>query len=99
MKEIFDQVYDMMTGQAPATPLLAPANEFEGGDCEALYAQAYAARVRLSQRLDGDESDESGENKDVLELVETYERMQRILCERAFAYGAQLARQDAGEAV
>jgi len=86
----FEHVYNMLMGyMIEQDPTIA--NEFEGGDCEALYGLAYDARVRLSQILDGNSE---GENEDVMEIVNAYEKMQKILCEKCYHYGYFDAKKD-----
>ena len=83
MNEHFQTIYEQMTGVADHG-YGAIDDEFENGPCGALYEKAFAARVRLSRLLDGNDS---GENADALCIADAHEQMQRILCEKAYEYG------------
>ena len=72
----FDYIFDMMRGlfdeQDPDIK-----NLFEG-ECEEIYQKIFDARCRISP---------NGESKDLLEIVEGYEKLIRIFSEYAYLLG------------
>jgi len=92
-EQTFALIYDLMTGQAEADAVESDLthmikNEFEEGEeCAKLYHRSYRVRVKLSGQLD---RNAEGENPDVMEIVDCYEEMQRILCRQAFLYGCRI---------
>jgi len=91
-ENFFQRLYNVMTGIIlPAEDdglILHVSDEFApGGLCADLYEQAYEKRLRISGAL----GDGSGENRDLLALIEAYEKMQYALCSRAFEYGIMAA--------
>ena len=84
----FEKFYDIMIGQAKPEEGY-PVEDCFVGDCEKLYGQVSDARRYISAKLQGDLK---GESPQVLSIINAYEAIQRILCERAFDYGARYGR-------
>lgn len=81
----FDSVYDHMNGIYAEQDTKIENMFKEGSNCDQLYQKVFDARLRLSG------GDLDAENPDVICIMEAYERMQRILCEKAFEYGKKFA--------
>ena len=77
----FAHIYDAMMGYTQKPTI---KNEFEAGECGKLYDKSFEIRVSISKQLDGNPN---GENKEVIELIELYEKMQKILCKKCYQYG------------
>lgn len=84
----FEKFYDVMIGQAEPEEGY-PVEDCYAGGCEKLYGQVSDARRYISAKLQGDLK---GESPQVLSIINAYEAIQRILCERAFDYGARYGR-------
>lgn len=84
----FERFYETMTGQIEPGEGYPVVNCF-AGDCERLYGRITNARRRICAALDGNLT---GENPQVLAMMDAYEAMQRIFCECAFAYGMRYGR-------
>ena len=76
----FEHLYNSLMGyiENPDIP-----SEFEGA-CGLLYEESYTLRLSLCEKLDGNLE---GESKEILQLIELYEEMQRLLCEKCYEYG------------
>lgn len=76
--------YDLDTFSAKEGMLVK--NEFEdGSDCQKLLEEIYVARLRLLERLNTEE------DKDILEIVEGYEKLCRFLAYKMYEYGTLFA--------
>ena len=85
--QLFQQIYDAMTGeQSGFLPRLEkiPDEMNPQSPCGMLSEQAFQARLQMNIALSGDPDQDSPE---MLRLVSCYEKMERYLCEKAFAYG------------
>lgn len=84
----FERIYDLMCGFVDSDEAEDVLSEFDG-ECGKLYEQAYRARLVISRIVD---ENNCGENQEVLAIVNAYERMQKILCRKAFEYGVREGR-------
>jgi hypothetical protein len=84
----FERFYGTMTGQIEPEEGY-PVEDCYAGACEELYSQVSDARRYISAKLQGNLN---GESPQVLSIINAYEAMQRIFCERAFEYGARYGR-------
>ncbi|MCD8367950.1 MAG: hypothetical protein LUC48_08030 [Clostridiales bacterium] len=80
-------VYELVTGsinleEFPVKESQYVDNEYEEGKpCEKLYNQVYALKVKINEQL-GEE-----ENKDVENLIDALQEIERILCLKMYDYG------------
>ena len=87
MKEKFvDIVYDLVSGMRipqPGDPQVE--NLFaEGRECEKLYEEVYAAKLRLCERLGVEE------DKDAEVMVDSLLKICEIMGKRMYRYGVEL---------
>ena len=84
-------IYDLMTGQLDLAVFCPDECAVVENECVPgravfeLYSAVAAARLRLADRLSTDLED-----PDVLEIVEDYERICRILCLKMYDYAKRL---------
>ncbi|MCD8160594.1 MAG: hypothetical protein LUE61_05325 [Clostridiales bacterium] len=80
-------VYELATGsinleEYPVEESQYVYNQYaEGQPCEKLYNQVYTLKVKISERLGEDE------NKDVENLIDALQEIERILCMKMYEYG------------
>jgi len=88
LEKRFERIYELMCGFVDSEETDDITNEFDG-ECGKLYEQAYNARVTVTRILD---ETNCGENRDVLAIINAYERIQKLLCRKAFEYGVREGR-------
>ncbi len=92
--KLFELVYGYMTGTLirDVHPELAflITNEYENHTCEELYEEIGLARNALSAHFRLEDGEDPAE---VLSIYQSYEKIHKILCEKAFHYGWMLCRE------
>ena len=74
----FDYIYDMMNGSFEEQD--SKIKNLFDGECEEIYQKIFEARCRISP---------NGESKELLVIVEGYEKLMRIFSEYAYILGKQ----------
>ena len=84
----FEKFYCTLIGQMEPEKGYPVENCFTG-ECERLYDKICKARRRIAAIMTGRLDRES---REVMEIMNAYEAMQRLLCEKSFDYGARYGR-------
>ncbi len=86
-----EQIYQIMNGNVDQREAGLPenqivANEFgEGRECGKLYDRVYAAKIRLSERLN------VNEDRDVEEIINCMGSISKILALKMYDYGSVIS--------